>query len=129
MGINTVRSIPRDKNMRKSMFGTDDLAEAAKMLEDTAVDIVLFDSRDAGNAAGDPGTIVGSPEDETELRAAAASLSKLVMIGGGIEGKNAGEITNIIEPDILDVMSGSEDAPGRKSKEKIRKITEAVRRN
>ena len=129
MGINTVRSIPRDKKKRKSMFGTDDLSETVKMLGDTDIDIILFDSRDAGNAAGTPGVFVGSPEEEADLRTAASASSKLVMAGGGIDGENAEEIIRSGGPDILDVMSGSEDSPGRKSREKIRKITEVLRRS
>ena len=129
LGVSVIRSIPDEGAMRMAMFGTDDPGAIVRMMKDTSVDVLLFDTRNAGNAAEGGGSILAH---ETELRAAAeeaARSGKKIMVGGGITWQNAAETVRTVQPDYIDIMTGAEDAPGKKSREKIRKIVSAVDRD
>ena len=50
-----------------------------------------------------------------------------LILAGGLNAENVGAGVHEVHPDAVDVCSGVEDAPGRKSAAKIRAFIEAVR--
>ena len=54
------------------------------------------------------------------LRDKIRAAGKLLIVGGGITAENAAAVYRTFAPDVLDVMTGAEDADGRKSAERIR---------
>jgi phosphoribosylanthranilate isomerase len=50
-----------------------------------------------------------------------------LILAGGLRPENVGEAIRIVRPFAVDVCSGVEDAPGRKSESKVRRFIEAVR--
>ena len=126
-GMQVIRSIPSDPAQRIRMFGTADLQEIFRKLEETAVDVLLLDSRDAGNAAKG-GRAITEIQPSEAVRSALRGSTKELMIGGGLTAENIRAAVQTFRPDMADVMSGSETAPGRKSAKLIGQITAALNR-
>jgi phosphoribosylanthranilate isomerase len=55
------------------------------------------------------------------------NTSKNVILSGGLGPDNVAEAIQTVKPYAVDVSTGEEDAPGRKSEEKMRKFIEAVK--
>lgn len=121
-GIAVIRSVSGDRAMRKAACGTDELPEIIDLLLQSAVSGILLDSRDAGNAArGGSGVLCEMGSELTpSLRDKIRASGKLLIVGGGITADNAAAVYRTFAPDVLDVMTGAEDADGRKSAERIR---------
>ena len=49
------------------------------------------------------------------------------MAAGGITPENVGDIVDILQPDIIDMMTGIEISPGIKSEERIISLMRGVR--
>ncbi len=84
-------------------------------------DTVLLDSWNANERGG---------TGESFDWAVAAEIRRLVprlILAGGLNAENVAAAIQQVQPDAVDVCSGVEDAPGRKSAEKIRSFIEAVR--
>ena len=123
-GIRVIRSIPKDPAVCREMFGTAEFLRIAKELVGSTVDALLFDSRDGENAAAGGGSIFAIAAEAGS--AAAWAEGKEIFIGGGITSENVRNAMDLFSPDLVDVMTGVEDAPGRKSPEKIRILTAAM---
>ena len=124
-GIRVIRSIPSDLAERRELYGTDALSDIFRILKRAGVDAGLLDSRDAGNAARGGGSILemeGDGEGRFDLKGEGPSK----VIGGGITGENAWEAYERFAPDMIDVMTGAENAPGQKDEGKIRALVEAL---
>ena len=121
-GIAVIRSVSGDRAMRKAAYGTDELPEIINLLLQSAVSGILLDSRDAGNAARGGSGVLGEMGGELTpaLRDKIRAAGKLLIVGGGITAENAAAVYRTFAPDVLDVMTGAEDADGRKSAERIR---------
>ena len=121
-GIAVIRSVSGDRAMRKAAYGTDELPEIIDLLLQSAVIGILLDSRDAGNAARGGSGVLGEMGGELTpaLRDKIRASGKLLIVGGGITAENAAAVYRTFAPDVLDVMTGAEDADGRKSAERIR---------
>ena len=50
-----------------------------------------------------------------------------VVLSGGLDAGNVGEAIRKVRPEIVDVSSGVESAPGRKDADKLREFVESVR--
>ena len=125
MNIRAIRSIPNGAAAREKMFGTADPLEILRRIDETDLYAALFDSRDADNASAGGSRIdsgVGG-----DISGAIQSAKKPVMIGGGITYQNAADIIERFRPDYIDVMTGVELSPGRKSEELLRKLVENTR--
>jgi phosphoribosylanthranilate isomerase len=60
-------------------------------------------------------------------RAAARSAGKEFFVAGGVKPRNAASFVYSLSPDGLDVSSGVEESPGRKSPEKLASLFRAIR--
>ncbi len=123
LGIRMIRSVPVNTALRKQMFGAQSFMETIHLLDSSQTDYILIDSRDAENAASG-GKGLSFTQEEKE---AIGNSSKQIILGGGITEKNAGRMSLEYLPDYIDIMTGSEDAPGKKSEQKIRRIVESIR--
>lgn len=50
-----------------------------------------------------------------------------LIVAGGLDAGNVAEVINMLDPDVVDVSSGVESAPGIKDEERIREFTDAAR--
>jgi phosphoribosylanthranilate isomerase len=50
-----------------------------------------------------------------------------IILAGGLKPENVAEAIRTVRPHGVDVASGVEEAPGRKSREKLRRFVEAAR--
>lgn len=83
-------------------------------------DAVLLDSWNAHTRGG---------TGETFSWPTAAALRprvKRLILAGGLTSRNVAEAIELVRPDAVDVCSGVEDAPGRKSADKVQRFVAAV---
>jgi len=86
---------------------------------EAVADWLLFDTKVEGQAGG-----TGVAFDWSILNGFKSRLPW--MLSGGLNADNIGRALQILQPDAVDVSSGVEDAPGRKSPEKIRILIRAI---
>ena len=116
-GISVIRSVPA---------GPEGQERIRRYLDETAVDALLLDSRDAGNAAAGGGSILdrlGSLELPEKV---CAAKGKPLVFGGGVTAGNVQELLKRFRPDMIDVMTGVEDVPGKKNEGKMRALAAAM---
>jgi len=82
------------------------------------IDAILIDGSDGG---------AGEAFDWAKLKGHLEGFEKAVIIAGGIDEHNVGEVIRTLRPYAVDVSSGVEDAPGVKNPEKIARFCAAVR--
>lgn len=87
-------------------------------------DVALFDASREGRSGG-----LGVTFDWHGARATIDGWRGRVRIAvaGGLNPANVGEAVRILDPDIVDVSSGVERAPGVKEHQRMRDFVEAVR--
>jgi phosphoribosylanthranilate isomerase len=89
-----------------------------------SVDLLLLDGWDPSRLGG-----TGAPFDwravESVRRDAPAGLR--VGIAGGITPENVVEAIRLLQPDLVDVASGVESAPGVKDHDRIRELAREIR--
>lgn len=115
--IKVIKTIPASVEERYRQFGTSAPEYCAKKLCSAGVSVILVDSRGPSNAA-----FGGSAASLPLYRSVKAAASCPVMLGGGITPDNCGEIIAEAQPDIVDVMTGVENAHGLKSEELVAKL-------
>lgn len=120
--IKIIKTIPASEEERERQFGTADIERCTQKLCSAGVSLILVDSRGPSNAAAG-GTAASLPL-YGRVKAAAACP---VMLGGGITPDNCREVIAKAHPDILDVMTGVETAPGWKDEELVGRLAGAVR--
>lgn len=119
--IGVIRSIPTDPAMRTAMFGTCETESIFAMLGSAGVKVGLLDTRDASSAAGGGGSILDQGKRLTLPPDAPA-----LMIGGGISKETIRAAFDLYHPDLIDVMSGSEQAPGKKDASLVKALVGAL---
>jgi len=92
---------------------------AAAEVSDWPVEYVLLDHRAPGQRGG-----TGRTCDWDLARRLARSVP--LILSGGLGPDNAAAAVETVRPTALDVNSGVEDAPGRKNREKMGQLIEAV---
>lgn len=117
-GIGVIKTLPLLEKERLAQFGTEDIEWCAKMLCEAGVYAILVDSRGPENV----GT-AGNNADLSFYRRVKAASTHPVMLGGGIQPENCRRIIEAAHPDMLDVMTGVELAPGVKSEMQISRLT------
>jgi phosphoribosylanthranilate isomerase len=88
-------------------------------------DAVLLDARIAGRLGG---TGVPLPWAEVAREVDAIRKGGALVLAGGLTPDNVGEAIAALAPDVVDVSSGVETAPGVKDHTRMRLFAEAVRR-
>lgn len=86
----------------------------------SGADLVLFDAAVPGRHGG-----TGRTLDWSAL--AAAAPPRPFGLAGGLDPANVGRAVRIVRPDLVDVSSGVEWAPGRKDPERVRAFCDAAR--
>jgi phosphoribosylanthranilate isomerase len=85
-------------------------------------DAVLIEPRVTGQLGG-----TGRALDFEQAGAARAALmGRRMVLAGGLTPESVGAAIRTVRPDIVDVSSGVESAPGRKDAARIRDFLEAV---
>ena len=110
LGIGVIKTVPAAPEARLREFGTADPAACGEMLSRAGVYAALADARGPENAAS-----AGLHADPVLFRAVRDAARCLTILGGGVKPDNCEEIIRELDPAALDVMSGVERAPGRKS--------------
>jgi phosphoribosylanthranilate isomerase len=118
--VDACRAAPR-RVMKAVRVGAGFEPGAALRYRDAAT-AVLLDARHEGGLPG--GT--GRRFDWSLARALRADLPFLGL-AGGLDAANVGAAIREVDPDLVDVSSGVEAAPGRKDPAKVRAFVEAVR--
>ena len=119
-GIGMIKTIPVSPEERMRQFGTQSLEDCVRALCAAGVSAVLADSRGPENAAH------SGMLDLRFCQAVCGAASRPVAIGGGITADNCRAIAEAVRPALLDVMTGVEDAPGRKSRKKLTALVSAL---
>jgi phosphoribosylanthranilate isomerase len=89
-----------------------------------SADALLIDAKVAGALGGTGVTLPWA-----ELRGAIEPFRKCpLVLAGGLTAANVREAIDALRPDVVDVASGVESAPGEKDHEQMRLFSEAVRR-
>ena len=96
--------------------GRDEIAEAG----DREGDALHFDTSVAGVSGG-----TGKTFDWTLL--SAVDRSRPVILAGGLKPENVADAVRMVKPDVVDVASGVESAPGIKDRAKIAAFVREVR--
>jgi phosphoribosylanthranilate isomerase len=117
-----VKTVPLKPEERQAQSGRSDIAECAKVFEEAGADIVLVDARGPENASSSANLI-----DAELYKAVKQAVTIPVMAAGGITPENVRDIVDILQPDIIDMMTGIEISPGVKSEERIESIMRGVR--
>jgi phosphoribosylanthranilate isomerase len=97
---------------------------AAAVLYAGAVDALLVDGFSA-DARGGTGTAF--PWREVAERIAAVAPETAIVAAGGLRPENVARAARILRPDVVDVSSGVESAPGVKDPDAVRAFAAAVR--
>lgn len=125
-GIGVIKTIPNSSEERLEQFGTDEPESCAERLWDAGVSIILVDSRGPSNAAS-----AGTAADLSLYRRVKASAVRQaacqVMLGGGIRPDNCRKIIEAAHPDMIDVMTGVETAPGIKSSALLKELLDQIK--
>lgn len=119
-GIGVIKTIPASPAERLQQLGVEEPALCARKLCAVGVYAILVDSRGPSNAAN-----AGTMADLSLFHLVKATADRPVMLGGGITPENCSDVINRADPDIIDVMTGSEYSPGIKVSAKIRDIIDA----
>jgi len=88
-----------------------------------AADALVLDSKVKGVLGGS-----GTSFDWSAAEQAARARAGPLVVAGGLTAANVGEAIESLSPDIVDVSSGVESAPGIKDHARIADFIEAVRR-
>jgi phosphoribosylanthranilate isomerase len=89
---------------------------------DTAADAIVFDAFAADQLGG-----TGATFDWAALGEEASPRRAKVVLAGGLNASNVGAAIATLRPDIVDVSSGVELAPGIKDHDRMRAFADAVR--
>jgi phosphoribosylanthranilate isomerase len=104
--------------LRVVHFGPESAGEAAAIMQDGNVDVVMVDSRTA-TAVGGTGVAFDWHAAGNSLFRDAQAMKRLVA-AGGLTPENVAEAIATLRPWGVDVVSGVESAPGRKDAAKVR---------
>jgi phosphoribosylanthranilate isomerase len=90
-----------------------------------AADAVLLDAKVMGQLGG-TGVTLPWPELVDRLRPLREGGKAKLVLAGGLRAENVSEAIRVLRPDIVDVSSGVETAPGIKDHARMRAFRDAV---
>ncbi len=121
LGIGVMKTVSMSKESCLQQFGTEDVMEAVRLLNDTEVDELLVDPRHGKDVASK------NLKLDVELARAIIQMSdKPVIVAGGLTADNLMQAMEMTFCTYVDIMNGSEDAPGHKNPDKIRQIVDLL---
>lgn len=91
-----------------------------------AADALVLDARVAGQLGGTGAALSWSDLADTVTRLRAHSARSRLVLAGGLTPDNVGDAIAALRPDVVNVSSGVESAPGRKDPARMRAFVEAV---
>lgn len=119
--VEVIKSLPVKEEDLIEQFNTANIPEVIDMINDSQVKEILIDPRHGEQVTS------GNLSLDIELANEALKLSKKpVIIAGGIRIDNLAKILEMVPCDRVDVMNGSEDAPGKKNPDKIQKYIDII---
>ncbi len=121
LNIRVIKTIPSSAEARRREFGTADPAECGRLLDEAGVYAALVDARGPDNAAS-----TGLQADPSLFLAVRNASRCLTILGGGIRSENCAELMEMLHPAVLDVMTGVEYTPGRKSEKLLTALLAAM---
>jgi phosphoribosylanthranilate isomerase len=98
-------------------------AEAATLL--SVADAVVLDAKVAGQLGG---TGVSFDWDGVARTLDRQRVRSRIVLAGGLNQDNVAHAVRVVAPDVVDVSSGVESAPGIKDHARMRAFSDAVRR-
>jgi len=122
LGIKVYRALRISPDTGRASGEIADVAEAARAIEQTGVSGLVVDAKVAHRPGG-TGVQVGV----ASLRKVVAAVSLPVIAAGGLNAANVREVIRSVRPFGVDVLSGIEDAPGKKSRVKMAEFAGAAR--
>ena len=87
-------------------------------------DAVLIDAKVDGKLGGTGQTLPW--ENFAQVRSAARMSGRRLVLAGGLTPANVAQAIAVLQPDVVDVSSGVETAPGIKDHERMRAFLEAT---
>jgi phosphoribosylanthranilate isomerase len=87
-------------------------------------DAVLIDAKVDGKLGGTGQTLPW--ENFAQARSAARMSGRRLVLAGGLTPANVAQAIAVLQPDVVDVSSGVETAPGIKDHERMRAFVEAI---
>jgi phosphoribosylanthranilate isomerase len=121
--VDAVRQATKAEVWATVRCGAELPAEAAALFG--RADAVLLDARVEGQLGG-TGKVLAWSDLAPALRAARAQNSGRLVLAGGLTAENVREANVALTPDVVDVSSGVESAPGVKDHERMRAFAAAV---
>jgi len=119
--IGTIGKYPTKQADQLLIFGTTEVVEIVQKMCEAGVDEILVDPRNPENA--DHKSLLADTNLVKQIKECA---NVPVILAGGITPENIMEKWEECHADSVDVMNGSEDAPGKKSYDKIKKMKELL---
>ena len=120
--IGVVKTLPFSPRDRLAQFGTENIRECVESLNATGIRAILVDTRVPSNAARQ-----GTPADIGLFRQIKGYAQKPVILAGGVTPDNLTQYLTSAQPDIIDIMTGVEESPGVKDKEKLEFVVKHIR--
>lgn len=121
-GIQTIKALPIRPDRTCELKGAPSLEKAVAFLNDTAVSMLLIDSRAPSSPAA-PGQAV----DADLYRKATALSQKPVLLAGGLNPNNLADTLERLHPFGVDILTGIETAPRQKSREAVNAIVRILK--
>lgn len=121
-GIGVIKTLPVGEESCLAQFETTDLKTIVKGICETYVAEILVDPRHGSDVAKK-----NLKADEDLFQVIKSLSTKPVILAGGLKPENLKETLERTGAEAVDLMNGSEDAPGKKSQEKIREIVSLLR--
>lgn len=121
MGIGVIKSIPVSDEACMDQFGTADPVKIAGLLSETDVWGILIDPRHGKDVVSK-----NLNADQELFRVYKEHSTKPVTLAGGLKPENLAVIMKDTGAEDVDIMNGSEDAPGKKNRSKIQELVSIV---
>lgn len=121
LGIETIKTVPLSQAEQILQFGTTDMERIIGQLCQTKVTALLVDAREASNASE-----TGMKIDIELYKKIKQLSSKKVILAGGINTDNIGDILTKTNAKYIDIMTGVEVSAGVKDADKVNYIMRTV---
>ncbi len=120
-GIEVIKTVPMTKEACEEQFGTCEMEDVLTMINQSSLGEILVDPRHGKDIASKCLKL------DVELAKRIIALSgKKVIIAGGLRAENLAEAIAATGCVAVDIMNGSEDAPGQKNETYIKEMIEVL---